>query len=157
MRTKSIYPALILFLVLNFGALGLGSYLMGEGPGGDWYTDLIKAPWTPPGWVFGAAWTSIMILFSFYCAAIYQRTSRLWLFILFYSLQWILNVGWNPLFFDLHETAIALFVIIALLLLLILMAFQFSFTVKKHTWLLIPYILWLCIATSLNAYTVIFN
>ena len=40
---------LLLFFVLNFSALALGSYLMGEGPMGSWYTNLNKAPWTPPG------------------------------------------------------------------------------------------------------------
>lgn len=130
---------------------------MGEGPAGDWYQNLIKAPWTPQGWVFGAAWTSIMILFSIYCVIIYQRTSRPVYFGIFYGVQLILNIGWNPLFFKYHETGMALFVIVALLLLLILMGFQFSFTVKRYTWLLVPYILWLMIATSLNAYAVIFN
>lgn len=57
---------LVLFFVLNFGALALGSYLMGEGPLGSWYTNLNKAPWTPPGWVFGASWTLIMICLSLF-------------------------------------------------------------------------------------------
>ena len=43
---------LLFFLLLNFGGLALGSFLMGEGPTGMWYSNLNKAPWTPPGWVF---------------------------------------------------------------------------------------------------------
>jgi tryptophan-rich sensory protein len=27
------------------------------------YLNLNKAPWTPAGWVFGAAWTSVMLFF----------------------------------------------------------------------------------------------
>lgn len=46
---------LILFLVLNFGALGIGTILMDNGPQSLWYTSLNQAPWTPMGWVFGAA------------------------------------------------------------------------------------------------------
>ena len=46
---------LIIFLIINFGALGLGVLLMQNGPETDWYLQLNKAPWTPPGWVFGAA------------------------------------------------------------------------------------------------------
>ena len=53
----------ILFLVINFGGLAVGNWLMGAGPTGDWYTNINKAPWTPPGWVFGASWTLIMICF----------------------------------------------------------------------------------------------
>ena len=50
---------LLFFLLLNFGALALGGFLMGEGPSSAWYSNLNKAPWTPPGWVFGASWTVI--------------------------------------------------------------------------------------------------
>jgi benzodiazapine receptor len=51
----------IFFLVLNFSALAIGSWLMNNGPITNWYMNLNQAPWTPPGWVFGIAWTTIMI------------------------------------------------------------------------------------------------
>ncbi len=54
----------ILFLVANFGGLAIGSWLMNNGPISDWYTNLNQAPWTPPGAVFGIAWTFIMNCFS---------------------------------------------------------------------------------------------
>ena len=54
---------ILFFLILNFGALGIGSFLMNNGPTSTWYLTLNKAPWTPPGWVFGFAWFTIMILF----------------------------------------------------------------------------------------------
>lgn len=57
-----------LFLVLNFAALGIGGLFSGQGVPSDWYTGLNKAPWTPPGWVFGSAWTIIMICFAIYMA-----------------------------------------------------------------------------------------
>lgn len=45
-----------LFFIINFGALGLGALLMDSSPiENEWYVQLNKAPWTPPGWVFGAA------------------------------------------------------------------------------------------------------
>ena len=42
---------LIAFLLLNFGALAIGGFFTGKGVTSDWYADLLKAPWTPPGWV----------------------------------------------------------------------------------------------------------
>ena len=54
--------------MLNFGALAIGSYFTASGASSDWYQNLNKAPWTPAGWVFGAAWTSIMICYSVYMA-----------------------------------------------------------------------------------------
>ena len=105
---------LLVYFILNFGALALGSYLMGEGPTGNWYTNLNKAPWTPPGWVFGASWTLIMVCLSIFMNKAVQidslRTSILWI----YAVQLVLNILWNPLFFNLHWTGFALIEIITL-------------------------------------------
>ena len=63
-----------LFLVLNFGALGVGGFLMGSSPAQNtWYFSQNLAPWTPPGWVFGAAWTLIMLLFSVYMTLVWKK------------------------------------------------------------------------------------
>jgi len=66
---------LAFFLVLNFGALGIGVLLMNNGPQDAWYAALNKAPWTPPGWFFGVAWNTIMICFSIYMAYLIQAKS----------------------------------------------------------------------------------
>jgi tryptophan-rich sensory protein len=47
---------IILFIVINFSALAIGSYFTENGVSSDWYMSLEKAPWNPPGWVFGVAW-----------------------------------------------------------------------------------------------------
>ena len=57
------------FLVVNFGGLAVGSWFTGPGVASDWYQGLDKAPWTPPGWGFGAAWTTVMIGFSWFMYA----------------------------------------------------------------------------------------
>ena len=44
---------------------------MANGPQTEWYLNLNKAHWTPPGWVFGAAWTTIMICFSIYLSYLF--------------------------------------------------------------------------------------
>ena len=64
---------LIIFFLLNFGALGIGGFFTGPGVSSEWYQNLNKAPWTPPGWVFGAAWTTIMICFSIYMAFAWEK------------------------------------------------------------------------------------
>ena len=65
---------ILIFLVINFAALGIGGFFTGPGVSSDWYTNLNQAPWTPPGWVFGAAWTTIMICFSFFMAFLYEKS-----------------------------------------------------------------------------------
>jgi benzodiazapine receptor len=143
---------LLLFFFLNFGALALGSYLMGEGPLGSWYTNLNKAPWTPPGWVFGASWTLIMICLSIFMNKAVQiesmRNTILWV----YAIQLVFNIAWNPLFFDLHWMGWALVEIIVLVFIVGAMALIAKPHLPKVTWLLTPYVVWLCIAITLNAY-----
>lgn len=63
---KSKILRFVVFLAINFGALAIGGLFTGKGIPSDWYQNLDKAPWTPPGWIFKAAWTTIMIFFSVY-------------------------------------------------------------------------------------------
>jgi benzodiazapine receptor len=141
------------FLILNFGALALGSLLMGSSPiENDWYIQLNKAPWTPPGWVFGTAWTTIMLLFTIYLTI--QEKEKLnnrW-FITLFTLQFLTNVLWNPIFFYFHWTFIGMIVILLLFVSLLLILYYF----KSSNWksiLLLPYLIWLTIAFSLNAFS----
>ncbi|MFV0269286.1 MAG: TspO/MBR family protein, partial [Draconibacterium sp.] len=92
----------LLFLIVNLSALGLGSYLMNNGPASQWYLQLDKAPWTPPGWMFGLAWTSIMICFSVFMAFLWKQESNKTTLLLLFVLQLVLNVGWSPVFFRFH-------------------------------------------------------
>ena len=144
------------FLFLNFGALALGGLFAGSGAGSNWYAELNKAPWTPPGWVFGFAWTTIMLCFSVYMATLYAKTKSVKTVIL-YAMQWMLNVAWNPIFFYLHNPIIGLIVIVALTSLVTYFLFRYRSSQKGFSLLLLPYVIWLFIATSLNAYVVFMN
>jgi len=148
------YKVLISFLVLNFGALGIGSWLMNNGPQTEWYINLNQAPWTPPGWVFGVAWTTIMICFSIYMSTLYIKIPSKEVITLF-SIQLVLNVIWNYIFFNQHQIALGLLVIV--LLTVLVFYFFFKFQSVETRYLLLPYMVWLCIATSLNAYILINN
>lgn len=148
---------LILFLVLNFGALALGGLFTGSGVTSEWYANLNKAPWTPPGWVFGFAWTSIMICFSFYMAYLWPQTENKNTLILLFVVQWILNVAWNPVFFYFHQTSLALLIIVLLTVLVSYLLYAYWPVLKFKSLLLLPYCMWLIIATSLNAFIVFKN
>jgi translocator protein len=146
----------LFFLSLNFGALGLGAFLMGDAVTGDWYQNLNKAPWTPPGWVFGAAWTGIMLLFSGFMAIhipdIKTALSFRPVLMQLYWPQWILNVSWNYIFFNQQLVVPGLLVILLLAAIIWLMTFR-GFALKPWSALtLLPYGIWLLIASSLNAY-----
>ena len=146
-----------IFLIINFTALGLGSLFTNNGVSSSWYINLSKAPWTPPGWVFGAAWTTIMVCFAFYMAYAWNTVANRNLLIGLFILQWILNILWNPVFFKFHEVLLGLIVIISLTILIGYFFFGYLNEIKTVSLLVLPYLLWLCIATSLNAYIVIKN
>lgn len=147
---------LIVFCGINFAALAIGVLLMNNGPKTNWYLQLNKAPWTPPGWVFGAAWSSIMICFSFYMAYLFLQVSNTKLKILF-AIQFILNVSWNFIFFNQHLVALGLVVIFALTSIIAIFLLDYLKIMKFKSVLIIPYLLWLCIASSLNLYILLYN
>lgn len=151
-----MFIRVLIFLVINFAALGFGSFFTTDGVASDWYTNLNKAPWTPPGWVFGAAWTTIMICFSIFMAYAWKTISNQKMLIGLFVVQWILNVAWNPVFFKLHSVLPALLIISVLTVLVGYFLFAFRSAMKVKALLVLPYFLWLLIATSLNGY-VLFN
>jgi tryptophan-rich sensory protein len=147
---------ILLFLVLNFGGLAIGNWLMENGPMTDWYVNLNKAPWTPPGWVFGAAWTLIMICFSIYLGKLFNEVNTQKTKIIF-LIQFILNVSWNYIFFNQHLILFGFITITLLTALLFIYFFKLSHKLGNYKYLLLPYIIWLCIATSLNLYILVHN
>ena len=150
-------PRLILFLALNFGALALGGIFAGQGAVSDWYDGLQKAPWTPPGWVFGFAWTTIMICFSIFMSMAWEKINNKKKFVLLFFIQWILNVGWNPSFFYYHNVLFGLIIICSLTLLIAYLMVDYYKKLGSLTFFLLPYLIWLCIATSLNGYILAMN
>lgn len=150
------YKGLVLFLFINFSALGIGSWLMNNGPRTEWYLGLNQAPWSPPGWVFGVAWSSIMILFSVYMTYLVQvdRSKKV---ILLFSIQFVLNVIWNYIFFNQHLIGLGLMNIIILTLLMFYFLMAFKNVLKNKRFYVLPYCIWLILATSLNFYIVLYN
>lgn len=146
----------ILFLIINFGGLAIGNWFMNNGPISEWYLNLNKAPWTPPGCLFGVAWTIIMICFSVYLGKLFLEQDNSKNRIVFF-IQFLLNVSWNYIFFNQQWVLFGLLNITLLTSLIFIFFFKLSDKVKNYKYLLLPYMIWLCIATSLNLYILIHN
>lgn len=147
----------LIFLLINFGALGLGALFTGKGVPSEWYMNLNKAPWTPPGWVFGFAWTLIMVCFSFYMSYLWPEIKNKKILILLFSLQWILNISWNPVFFYFNNIFLAMIIIVCLTLLVLYFTVNYWNIIETKSLLIIPYLAWLIIASSLNGYILLKN
>ncbi|MGM0551958.1 MAG: TspO/MBR family protein [Bacteroidota bacterium] len=144
---------LLLFLVINFAGLAIGSIFTKPGAKSEWYRNRKKAPWTPPGWIFGAAWTTVMICFSIYLALLWPEVQNLWLLMGAFVLQWLLNVVWNPVFFFYHKVFAGLMIVSLLTVVIGLMLVGYWSQMHYLSLLLLPYFVWLLVAVSLNGYT----
>ena len=67
-----------------------------------------------------------------------------------FAVQLFLNFWWSILFFLFHSPALALADIILMIILIILTIFSFSKFSKTASWLLVPYLSWVCFAALLN-------
>ncbi len=146
------YKRLPIFLIICILAMGFGGLFV-PGP---WYESLNKAPWTPPNLAFPIVW-SILYLFiaiSGWQIFAHHNKSLKWL----WCIQLAVNTAWSWVFFGQHWLLAGLLNLItldALVILLILKCYQSK--LKMSIALMLPYIAWLLIATSLNGYIVINN
>jgi len=118
-----------------------------------WYPGLKKPRYTPPNRLFGPVWTVLYVLMGVSVFLVWQsgRTSSdaMIAFTLFW-IQLAFNALWSVIFFGMKSKGGGV-VIIAILWLLILATIITSFQVSLWAGiLLIPYIVWVSVATYLN-------
>lgn len=132
-------------------SLGVGWFSSQFEPG-SWYEDLNKAPWTPPGWVFGIAWSILYTLMAIAAWLIWRRGG-------FrsngkplgaYGLQMLFNALWTWLFFGMREAGWALLDLALLMVALTATLLLFRRKSLPAGLLLVPYYLWILYALSLN-------
>ncbi len=117
---------------------------------GDWYVQLAKPGWTPPGWVFGPVWTFLYV--SMGVAIWLVRAAPLrspWAVPLF-LLQLVLNVAWTWVFFYSKELGWAAWEIGALWLAILAAAIHFRPASRLAAALMVPYLAWVSFALALN-------
>ena len=125
----------------------------------NWYETLNRAPWSPPNYVFGIVWPILYLLMfiSFSLVFSNKKCKGLCEPLLFFLLQLVLNLGWTTIFFRFRQLVAGLIVITAIIGITGYTAYRFYSIDKTASILLIPYLLWLCVAFSLNAYIVMYN
>jgi tryptophan-rich sensory protein len=119
---------------------------------GGWYAQLHKPTWNPPSWVFGPAWTLLYIMMAVAAWLIWCEGGwkAQWRPLSLFLFQWLLNALWTPLFFGLHLTGLAFAEIVTLWLVLAATLRSFWHVRKAATVLLVPYLVWITFAASLN-------
>ena len=118
-----------------------------------WYNALNNSVLTPDGWVFGVAWTILYTLLGIALFLIMNNTktrlSKTKAYVLFIA-QMILNALWTYLFFGLHMVGAAIACLVALIVVSIWMLVVFKPISKMASYLVWPYVIWMCFALYLN-------
>lgn len=134
-----------------------------------WYKTVEKVAWNPPNEVFGPAWSFLYLLIALAGWLVWRSGWRegernaAQKALKIYAAQLVLNGIWTPVFFAAYpaigEAAwwVALAIIIALIATVVWLigaAWKWS---KMAAIILIPYLLWLTYASTLNAGIIVLN
>ncbi|NLD05775.1 MAG: tryptophan-rich sensory protein [Synergistaceae bacterium] len=139
---------------LSFAVAFLGSRAMGENAM-LWYSGLSRSALTPPNIAFPIVWTILYALMGYSAFRVAKRTNLSAL--IPYMAQLSLNLTWSWVFFYYREPTAALVNIFLMILAIIWTVVVFRKYDKTAAALLIPYLLWGCIAFWLNFYVVLHN
>lgn len=138
-------PAIVL------GGMAMG-WLSNSGMDNGWYAGLEKPSFQPPSWMFGVIWAGLYALMGLALATIWNepasagRNDAMRLFFV----QLALNYAWSPVFFGGRMIEIGLVLLAAILIAALFTAKAFKRLRPVAGWLLLPYLLWLCLAVALN-------
>ncbi|MFZ9706719.1 MAG: TspO/MBR family protein [Ilumatobacteraceae bacterium] len=145
--TRGLVGGLGTIIVLIY-AVGAGRWVSTDA---GWYRSLERPPWQPPDVVFGLIWPYNFVMLgvaSWFVAGREQRTDQVvWLVSL--ALSVVAALTWAYQFYVPHALTTAGFALTAATLLtlpLIVVAFRVSLLLGVA---LVPYQLWLAVATSL--------
>ena len=130
----------------------VSGWLSNSGYENDWFDGLAKPFFMPPGWAFGVVWPILYALLGVALAMILAEppSDRRRNALILFFLQLALNFAWSPLFFAAHMITPALIVIVLMAALAAVAAGQFRRIRPVAGYLMVPYLLWLCFAATLN-------
>ncbi|MFC2143906.1 TspO/MBR family protein [Candidatus Aenigmatarchaeota archaeon] len=125
-----------------------------------WYTTLAKPWFTPPNWVFAPVWITLFLLMGISLYLIWEKglkEKRIKTAISIFGIQLALNAIWSIIFFGLQSPFYAFIEIIILWIAILATIISFYKISKPAGLILLPYIIWVTIASSLNYYVWILN
>jgi len=154
---RSIRPlAISLGLTLGVGFLGA---LSTSSQIETWYVTINKPSFSPPNWIFGPVWTLLYIAMAVAAWRVFEARPHPLrrIALASYGGHLLINAAWSYVFFGFESPESALVVIIGLLGLIVAVGTMFYLIDRKAGILFVPYFLWVCFATVLNASIVSLN
>ncbi|WP_166261208.1 TspO/MBR family protein [Marinobacter salicampi] len=144
------FLGLVGWLVVVFVAAGTGAIASIQAD--QFYAQLRQPEWAPPASVFGPVWTSLYLLMGLAAWQVWRSSgfpsarSALTLFLI----QLVLNALWSWLFFGWHLGALAMADLVLLWLLIVATVVAFWRISPLAGLALVPYLLWVTFAGTLN-------
>ena len=119
----------------------------------NWYAQIIKPTWSPPGWLFGPVWTFLYALIAISFGKVfwmYFKKQIPFLVVLPFVLNLIFNFSFTPLQFGLKNNLLAAIDIVLVLATLIWAIVAIHPHARWISYIQIPYLLWVAFATALQ-------
>ena len=147
------HPFLILteFIVLSFATSALGGMIVYSNLE-PWYEGLERGPLSPPNWVFPVVWTILYILLpvgTWLGWRLAEDAPRRSLTIAFLT-NLALQLAWTAAFFGVHSPLLGLAFMLAIFVSTLNLYHRFWKITRLGAELILPQILWLIYAASLN-------
>ena len=131
-------------------------YAIGSGlwvnTGDNWYANINKPSWQPPGFIFGIIWPYNFIVLGIAATVIGQRASKpaAFTYIAFFALSVTAALTWAWLFYRPHNlTGAAIALTLTALLTIPMTYILFTISIPMAIAVL-PYQVWVAIAATLN-------
>lgn len=136
-------------IAVPVGLGALAGFATREGTRSEWYRQLQKPSWQPPGAAFGPVWTVLYVLMGIAFWRVWAAGAPAGPMAL-YALQLALNFAWSFAFFRAHSLGWALADIVALLVVLMATVVSFYRVDRTAGLMLVPYVAWVAFATALT-------
>lgn len=151
-RMKSIV-SIAIAIAVPLAAGGIGTIATAQAIP-TWYRGIRKPSWTPPSWVFGPVWTALYTLMGTAAWLVWKtgwkkRSVRTGIGL--FGTQLFLNAVWSPIFFGRRAFGAALADLALLWGAILATAIQFYRIRPLAGLLMLPYLLWVSYASTLNA------
>ena len=124
-----------------------------------WYIDLKKSSLTPPGYIFSIVWPILYCSLAILGYRLYRKRKSPDTIILIklYWVQMTLNWLWSYIFFNLHFTGTALLILVIIVNINIYIILKLIKLNIRDFYIILPYFLWICFASYLNAVILAIN
>ena len=148
--TKKQALGLLGWLAVSFAAAAFGGFASASA--GDFYRQLARPDWAPPGWLFGPAWTVLYLLMAVAAWLVWRDGGfrRRGLALTLFLVQLAVNALWTWLFFVWRLGALAFGEILLLWALILGTTIAFRRVRPLAAALLLPYLAWVTFAAALT-------